>query len=161
MLIRVMDILWSTVYYWSKFLKKKKQSLPIPSPICACVFLTKSYKISTTASSFLSVFIIHKEQRAYRLPFWRFYKRLFFGHTWALRKTYVSYPQCICMVCLMDDVWRDTCKWNMHDQRVVTLSTSEAQNAGLTLNNAKCEFSITHIKFLWQTINSQGIQCDI
>ena len=46
-----------------------------------------------------------------------------------------------------------------HDDRLYTVM-KKLQEAGLTLNRAKCEFCKTQVKFLGQVLTKDGVQSD-
>ena len=61
--------------------------------------------------------------------------------------------------CLIDDILvfgKD--QWE-HDDRLYTVM-KKLQEAGLTLNRAKCEFCKTQVKFLGQVLTKDGVQSD-
>ena len=61
------------------------------------------------------------------------------------------------VVCLIDDVLVCGTTQEEHDQNLLAVLHS-VQEAGLTLNREKCEFSKSSIKFLGQVVVSGQIQ---
>ena len=61
------------------------------------------------------------------------------------------------VVCLMDDVLIHGKTASEHDKRLEKV-LHIMQNAGMTLNKDKCQFSQKHIMFLGQLIDSSGIR---
>ena len=95
-------------------------------------------------------------------PFGRFaYRRLPFGLSSSPEIYSKIISETLCglegVVVHMDDV----CVWgsnlNEHDTRVRAV-LEKMQQAGMTLNTSKCEFSRSSIKFLGHVISAQGIQ---
>lgn len=62
-------------------------------------------------------------------------------------------------VCLMDDILVHGKSQEEHDRRLITV-LQRLQDAGLTLNERKCEFSQSQVKFLGQIIDQQGVRPD-
>ena len=63
------------------------------------------------------------------------------------------------VVCLIDDVLVCGTTQEEHDQNLLAVLRS-VQEAGLTLNREKCEFSKSSIKFLGQVVDTKGIRAD-
>ena len=63
------------------------------------------------------------------------------------------------VVCQMDDVLVFGTTQEQHDQRLIaTLERIKA--AGVSLNKAKCKFSVSTVKFLGHIVNKDGIKAD-
>ena len=63
------------------------------------------------------------------------------------------------VVCLMDDILVSGKNQQEHDERLYAV-LKRLQEAGLTLNRAKCEFRQSRVKFLGQILTKHGIQSD-
>ena len=63
------------------------------------------------------------------------------------------------VVCMMDDVLIHECTPEEHDARLEKV-LQRLQDAGLTLNLQKCQFSQSEVKFLGQVVNKDGIYPD-
>ena len=62
-------------------------------------------------------------------------------------------------VCLMDDILVHGRSQEEHDQRLIAV-LCRLQEAGITLNEKKCEFSQNRVKFLGQIVDSIGVRPD-
>jgi len=97
-------------------------------------------------------------------PFGRYYcKRLPFGISSApeifqreMQKILIDLEG---IVCQMDDILVHGSSMEQHDERLNRV-LERLQKAGVTLNESKCEFARTEVKFLGHIINSQGIHAD-
>lgn len=63
------------------------------------------------------------------------------------------------VVCMMDDILIHGCTQKEHDKRLRTV-LQRLKSAGVTLNRAKCKFSVNKVKFLGQVIDNYGIHPD-
>jgi len=63
------------------------------------------------------------------------------------------------VVCLMDDVLVHGKSQEEHDRRLMVV-LQKLQDAGLTLNQKKCEFSKSRVKFLGQIVDHAGVRPD-
>lgn len=63
------------------------------------------------------------------------------------------------VVCHMDDVLVSGSTQAEHDARIIAV-LQRIESAGVTLNQTKCEFSKTTIKFLGHLIDQAGIRAD-
>ena len=106
-------------------------------------------------SAFLTTFIT---------PFGRFcFNRLPFGITSApehfQRRMAEILQDVEGVVCLMDDVLVHGKSQEEHDRRLMVV-LQKLQDAGLTLNQKKCEFSKCRVKFLGQIVDHAGVRPD-
>ena len=97
-------------------------------------------------------------------PFGRFcFNRLPFGITSApehfQRRMAEILQDCEGVVCLVDDVLIHGKSQEEHDRRLMVV-LQKLQEAGLTLNQQKCEFSKSQVKFLGQIVDHAGIRPD-
>ena len=63
------------------------------------------------------------------------------------------------VVCMIDDILIHGSTQEEHDQRLAAV-LGRLQQAKVTLNQAKCEFSKSQVKFLGQILDSSGVQPD-
>ena len=63
------------------------------------------------------------------------------------------------VLCLKDDILVYGSSTQEHNERLEAV-LNRIQSAGITLNQAKCEFGKETIKFLGHLINSNGISAD-
>jgi len=97
-------------------------------------------------------------------PFGRFFcKRLPFGISSA-PEIFQREMQKILMgldgiVCQMDDILVHGATEAEHNERLIQV-LNRLKTAGVTLNESKCEFSKSEVKFLGHVINSKGIHAD-
>ena len=97
-------------------------------------------------------------------PFGRFcFNRLPFGITSApehfQRRMSEVLQEVEGVVCLMDDILVHGKTQEEHDRRL-TVVLQRLQDAGVTLNESKCEFSVNRVKFLGQIVDHTGVRPD-
>ena len=63
------------------------------------------------------------------------------------------------VVCQMDDILVFGATQEQHDQRLMA-TLDRIKTAGVSLNKAKCKFSVNSVKFLGHVINKDGIKAD-
>ena len=64
------------------------------------------------------------------------------------------------VLCNMDDILVYGENQTVHDRRLIQVLEC-LKEAGVTLNDQKCEFSKTSIKFLGHIVSDQGIEADL
>ena len=63
------------------------------------------------------------------------------------------------VVCQMDDVLVFGATQVQHDQRLIAM-LDRIKTTGVSLNKAKCKFSVSSVKFLGHIVNKDGIKAD-
>ena len=63
------------------------------------------------------------------------------------------------VVCQMDDVLVLGATQEQHNQRLMAMLDC-IKTAGVSLNKAKCKFSVSSVKFLGHIVNKNGIKAD-
>ena len=96
-------------------------------------------------------------------PFGRYhFNRLPFGITSApehFQRRVSTLLRDLEVVCLIDDVLIYGRSQEQHDERLLVV-LNRLEEAGLTLNRDKCEFSKTEVKFLGHILSQDGIRSD-
>ena len=98
------------------------------------------------------------------MPFGRYhFNRLPFGITSApehfQRKMSVLLRDLEGVICLIDDILIYGNTQEEHDERLLAV-LNRLEEAGLTLNREKCEFSRREVKFLGHILSQDGVRSD-
>ena len=150
----------------NKKVQRERHILPSVEQTLAQIGGAKVFTKLDANSGFWQVELSHDSSllTTFITPFGRYcFRRLPFGITSA--PEYFQRRMCDILsglkgvVCLIDDVLVYGATQEEHDKNLSAV-LNQIQEAGLTLNKEKCEFSTTSIKFLGQVVDANGIKPD-